>query len=590
MSTGDQSEYMRGKMAERGASQGVQFSKDGFDRWAESTAPARAGQMEKEPAETQMVRTGGAMSVAEAKKFAEKIAKKYGQSVTDMVESYKGGAMCGGRSFLGIEIPEIVEKALDYGEKVLKFALLLKDKLPEIKQAIQEEIIDNDDDPSITANDKATAKAMLPILDDILKYLNMLQNIKNYADIITNALKGSGLRGGAAQTSAQKFQAAVKYLGEKAQQLLGYVSFFTKNAPFLKQMLRLRPLRPYGQQILDKINPILALVGLGKGGRRKQTCECSDSEEYRGPSRKPMRGGFFPGMENMFGQQKQEATMMPMQGDYGMMQSGYKGMQSGYKGSPMGDDGGMQMDNYDMSTGKYESTVAARPSSEAAAQVEGLRRKIKQIDESDMSSKDKREMVKKLEKQIQDLEMRGGAADPELIKRIKAEINRLKNMRQDGARATATKRKIESLEAQLQELEMRGGFFSRLSRRSPVKRRGGMEMMESVNYGRDEKNDEMIKLQREFKEKARNLSPAERKKLEKHYMELAKELQMRGGTVYRPTTSSSRPRKPDDTVVTSRAVGGRKPSARGAIVKKVMKERGLSLPEASRYVKENGLY
>jgi len=36
--------------------------------------------------------------------------------------------------------------------------------------------------------------------------------------------------------------------------------------------------------------------------------------------------------------------------------------------------------------------------------------------------------------------------------------------------------------------------------------------------------------------------------------------------------------------------GGRKPSARGAIVKKVMAEQGLSLPQASKYVKENGLY
>jgi hypothetical protein len=35
---------------------------------------------------------------------------------------------------------------------------------------------------------------------------------------------------------------------------------------------------------------------------------------------------------------------------------------------------------------------------------------------------------------------------------------------------------------------------------------------------------------------------------------------------------------------------GRKPSARGAIVSKVMKEKGLSLPEASKYVKMNNLY
>jgi hypothetical protein len=36
--------------------------------------------------------------------------------------------------------------------------------------------------------------------------------------------------------------------------------------------------------------------------------------------------------------------------------------------------------------------------------------------------------------------------------------------------------------------------------------------------------------------------------------------------------------------------GGKKPSARGAIVKRIMKEKNLSLPMASKYVKEHGLY
>jgi hypothetical protein len=40
----------------------------------------------------------------------------------------------------------------------------------------------------------------------------------------------------------------------------------------------------------------------------------------------------------------------------------------------------------------------------------------------------------------------------------------------------------------------------------------------------------------------------------------------------------------------SEVMGGRKPSARGAIVKQVMHEHGLSLPQASKYVKEHGLY
>jgi hypothetical protein len=233
-----------------------------------------------------------------------------------------------------------------------------------------------------------------------------------------------------------------------------------------------------------------------------------------------MRGGFFPGMDSMFGQQKQEATMMPMQGDYGMMGGPVsQGMQSGYKGQPM-DDGGMQMDNYDMSTGKYESTVAARPASDNSALVKRLRQKINKIDESDMPSKDKREMVRQLEKQIEELQMRGGDGNPELIRKIKAEISRLKNMKQ----TVLTERKIQEFEGHLKKLMTTGGRTS-----------------------------------------------------------------------YMPTTTSSRggvvyhPRDPMDSVVTSKK-GGRKPSARGAIVKKVMQERGLTLPQASKYVKEKGLY
>jgi hypothetical protein len=48
-----------------------------------------------------------------------------------------------------------------------------------------------------------------------------------------------------------------------------------------------------------------------------------------------------------------------------------------------------------------------------------------------------------------------------------------------------------------------------------------------------------------------------------------------------------------DRPVGGRSCGGKKaraPSARGEIVKKVMREKGLSLPQASKYVKEHGLY
>lgn len=46
----DYTAYVRGQMEARNKSQTGRFMKDGFDKWAESSTPARAGQMEKEPA------------------------------------------------------------------------------------------------------------------------------------------------------------------------------------------------------------------------------------------------------------------------------------------------------------------------------------------------------------------------------------------------------------------------------------------------------------------------------------------------------------------------------------------------------------
>lgn len=67
MSTGDQSIYLRGRMAERRGkpdyggpggqwSSPPQFMKDGYVKWAESTRPAREGGSEKIPSEKQMPR------------------------------------------------------------------------------------------------------------------------------------------------------------------------------------------------------------------------------------------------------------------------------------------------------------------------------------------------------------------------------------------------------------------------------------------------------------------------------------------------------------------------------------------------------
>jgi hypothetical protein len=546
MSTGDQSGYMRAKMAERGTSQGVQFMRDGFDNWAESTAPARAGQVEKMPAETQMTSTGGAMTLAKAKSLAKKLG----------IVPYSGGAMCGGRSFLGIEIPEIAEKAIEYGEKILNFALLIEKKLPEIKEAMQDEIIDNDADPSITATDREIAKGLLPLLDQIRANLAPIKQIKDIAEKVKDALGSvgvGGMRGGATTaTSFQKFVDFLKKMGAMLGRIVGYI---TKHGKFILQMLKLRPLQPIGKEILDKIKPILALVGLGRGKSRSAKCECSDSEEYRGgrvfhedsemPTRPEFptsrggrvqnrayrqdvepprhRGGF--GIEDFnqafgFGPQKQ----MGYSGDYGEPQQGMSmvgGPGMGI-GGPVGGPG-------------IGGPPVVGPNKES--RIEEITQKMMQIKDSNMSSARKEKALEVLEKELKAL--RGG------------------------------RRK-------------RGGFgvdLSGLPGLSPMKYESMQEVMGPSASNEARKRQLLGKLN----------SFRTGKKLSEDEKEMAKQIEkelrgMSGGrTVFKSTTSSSR--GPPD-------VGGRKrkSSARGEIVKKVMRERGLSLPQASKYVKENGLY
>jgi len=60
MSSYDVTGYIRGKIETRKHHSATKFMKDGFDRWAESTQPARVGQMEKIAAEETKQMSGGA--------------------------------------------------------------------------------------------------------------------------------------------------------------------------------------------------------------------------------------------------------------------------------------------------------------------------------------------------------------------------------------------------------------------------------------------------------------------------------------------------------------------------------------------------
>jgi hypothetical protein len=470
MSTGDQSGYMRAKMAERGTSQGVQFSRDGFDNWAESETPARVGQVEKMPAETQMASTGGAMTLAKAKHYAKSLG----------IQPFHVGGMHGGRSFLGIQIPEIVEKAIEWGEKILNFALLVDKKLPEIEQAIQEEIIDNEDDPSITAKDREIAKAFLPLIKTLKPYLATLRNIKAAADQIKSALGGSGrhgMHGGA--TAAENFKKVVDVLQRAYTKLKSYIDFITKYGKFLLQMLKLRPLQPIGNEILEKIKPILSLVGLGRGkSHSSKHCECSDSdsEEYHGGRVGGRRHGGF-GFD---------FSQIPGVGpQYGVGNSSDSAEQYDEVFDPLG-------------------------------------------------------ISKRMPRKSQGIQ--GGP----LI----------------GAPPVVGGRKVGG--------RKHGGFLPPMKQ---VSYNTGMSQEDRLEYAR-----------RVAEDKKQRAAVGGRRKPSVAVSD--QHVAMFGGkTSYVPTLTVGGRRK-----VGGASCGGKKPSARGEIVKKVMREQGLSLPQASKYVKEHGLY
>ena len=471
MSTGDQSGYIRAKMAERGTSQ-ASFSRDGFDNWAESTAPARDGQMEKIPAERQMASVGGAMTVRMAKKLAKHHGKKFASSFVP----YRGGAMCGGRSFLGIEIPKAVEDAFIQAEKIIGFAKLVAQKLPEMKQALQEEIIDNFDDPSISDKDRQISKSFVTIIDQIKPYVTTIEKVIKYAEDVKGLLGAGNMRGGA--SAADTLTNIIKQVQTVASAIFKWYSFFKQNANFIPKFLKLRPMQPIGNQILEKLQPIFTVLGVGGRGGGAFGQSIAQGSTY-GSSEDDYDYGNNQESRDAFGRlMKQE----------GVAYAGpSRGAISGpvYTGQNMGGPMGMQKG--------YEAKALG-------ARVVGGRK----------------------------CKCKGGAQElymmPQQMPENEQERERIMEERYKAAEERKRRRN-------------RGGAFENF-----------MSM----------------------KEENVAMAPPPRSG------PLAKP---RGGaTKFVPTTS------------VGKRAGGRKPSARGEIVKKVMREQGLSLPQASKYVKNNNLY
>jgi hypothetical protein len=310
--SGDQTSYIRAKMAERGQATAT-FMKDGFTKWAESETPAREGQMEKIPAEVQMANTGGAMTLAQVKQYAKSLGRDVGGVRTSTLSV---GTKRGGRSVLGIEIPEQVEKYIGYAEKFVELVDKVASRLPAIKEDLTDNVIDNNADPSIGPEDKKVAKELLGILQAATGYITTIKRITDTAKQIAKLVgSGSGIRGGA--TAVDRLTEMIKTIKKYGEILAKWVSTFSKYKNFIRPMLNLRSLQPEGKILLERIDPLLQLVG-GSGGAR---CCCA-------PRR---RGGQSPldaaqaSLQTIYGRQgvmQPDNEMQPYYGpqSYGVMQ------------------------------------------------------------------------------------------------------------------------------------------------------------------------------------------------------------------------------------------------------------------------------
>jgi len=213
MSTGDQTEYLRSKMAERNRpGKTATFSSDGYDRWAESERPARVGGAEKIPAERQMM-----------------TSRTVGGSC--------GGAMHGGISaqdFIGL-----VPGLFDFFNKAKQFTALVKEDLR---------------NPDIMPEKyRKSGEMIASTLEKI--GLGKDPHVAMYESCMHHS-KPKHKRGGAADWTAW-----FKELGDKLK--LAY-DWFLKNKPAIHAILKMKSLNPPGFDYAKQLEGFMTNVGLGK--------------------------------------------------------------------------------------------------------------------------------------------------------------------------------------------------------------------------------------------------------------------------------------------------------------------------------------
>jgi hypothetical protein len=269
MSTGDQTQYVRSKIAERGSERGEHFMMDGFDRWAESSAPARTGQMEKMPAETQMESYGGAMTLSKAKRLQSMMSKHGGASIS------VGG--------IQIPIPEYIDKGIKAARDLIKVVEWTLNFVDEFADDLFDNVIDKPEAyaPAVIED----AKELIVVLNSLKPYMDSVRYMLELAKSL--GLSGSGKSGKMVGGDwAATFQAAQ----QTAQAIIDWYLWLKQKAATIRAVLKLQSIqRVGGQQLLDYLEPIFGAVGFGRhGGRKEKRCCCDDSGSENSGSALPI--------------------------------------------------------------------------------------------------------------------------------------------------------------------------------------------------------------------------------------------------------------------------------------------------------------
>lgn len=545
MSTGDQTQYIRGKLAQRGVDQGVRFMRDGFDAWAESTAPARVGEMEKEPSDmTNML--GGRMTLQMAKSamrgrrgganpfYEESQMVEYApQEEYKMAEIGIGGAMCGGDL-----VPQVVQDAINQAKKLIDMWRGVSKWLTDLKTELKYEVIDNADLPQ---DIRTVGQNFTNVLNAIAGYQATLDAVAQAASIVGMGRRGR-MRGG-------DLASTIKMVSDAAGKIKSIIDWLVKYAPAVKYILSLDAFNTaglgsdIGKEVIGFLQPVFSIFGAGRGGAEQ---------------------AYFDGKDHYAITDGKIGDKMYMKAGPRAI-GGRRGCEDECDCRPMRRGRAKPMTAQEMqdAVNKAMAEVKAKTIS---PQVASIVEKAKQLEARRASHV----------KSASSGKGRGGAE----LYYPPARGGR----RVGGA--------VIGLEPVGGRRRKRGGAVGIF----------GEQIYEPVTYNvnpmkqfEDQQMAEEARMKKIMDEVSAN-EKARMQKLEDEFK--ANQEQFRANEEFFRANMGGRRKKRGGAAAqisgdTARRVGGAKkraPSARGAIVRKVMAEQGLSLPQASKYVKDNGLY